>query len=119
MKKYALMIAGLFCMIQVQSAEKSLRTFKHQMTEEAAHGGRIYDAHSGLNAELIKDIAGFGKDEAIEKKFPFNKAASIVIDALVQKAFDDLDNVGLTHQRFKQTILEMITEIVQETFKSH
>ncbi len=121
MKKYALMIvaSGLFCTFQVKTSEKSLRTFKHQMIEDAAYEGRIYDNHSGLNSELIKDIAGFGKDEAIEKKIPLNQAASIVIDTLVQKAFDDLEKVGLTHQRFKQTILEMITEIVQETFKSH
>jgi hypothetical protein len=121
MKRYVLIIAAgaLFYTFQVKTSEKSLRTFKDHVTEVAAYVGRIYDGHSGLNSDLIKDVAGAGKDEAIEKKIPFNKAASIVIDALVQKAFDDLYKMGLTDQRVKQTIFKMITEIVQETFKSH
>ena len=117
MKKYALMIAasGLFCMFQVQSSEKSLRTFKHEITQQVAFSAEIY-GDGGLNYVDAMSIARHAKNEAIAKRIPFNKAASIVIDTLAQRAFDDLKGFGVTDQGFRQRVLNTIKETVNDVF---
>jgi hypothetical protein len=78
MKKYALMIAvsGLFCMFQLQSSEKSLRSFKHEIMQQVAFSVQIY-GYGGLNYVDAMSIARDGKSEAIAKRIPLNQAASI------------------------------------------
>jgi hypothetical protein len=118
MKKYILIMAvgALFCMFQVQPSEKSLRAFKHMMTEDVAKSGRMYNGHSGLNSWGVEDVASFGKDQAIEKRIPLNKAASIVINTLTQRAFDDLKDWEPTNQSLRKLVFDVITEKVNNIF---
>src|SRR5258708_6474312 len=115
MKKYALMIvaSGLFCVLQVQPSEKSLRTFKHEVTREVAFSAEIY-GDMGLNDTDVEGVIHFAKGVAIAKKIPLNQASSIVINALAQRAFSDLERLG--EQAFRQRVFEKIIETVNDIF---
>ena len=118
MKKYALMLAasGLFCMFQLQSSEKSLRTFKYDLLKAVEDLNDVYEDMQFHYAN-IQDIARLGKREASNLGIPLDQAASIVINMLLQRALDDVEGVVIT-SKVRQNMLNEITIVVQWIFGS-
>lgn len=108
----------VYCMFQVQSAEKSksLRIFKNEVLKDIEDSAPLYHPGFGFNSGHAMAIAFNAKRLAIAQEIPLNEAVSIVIALLTQETSVELEKWGVTNPRIRQEVFNEIKRIVNQYF---